>query len=271
MSAWSIRLALAVLLFWLLCALAASQLALAPDTINLAEILAPPGLQHWLGTDELGRSIAARVLEGAQVSCGVGIAVTMLSLLVGVGLGVPAALAGGVLDGLAARLIDVFMAFPGILLAIALAGVLGPGPGNVVLALCAVSWVGFARLARAQTLSVKTRDHVLAARALGSRRWFTITRHVLPLIAPPLLVEASFTLAGAVVAEAGLSFLGLGAQPPAASWGSMIRQAMQFLLVAPHLLLGPCLALLSLVLCANLLGDHLRDALQPTRGMEGAP
>ena len=265
MSQWSTRLALCVLGFWGLCALAAWQLPLAPNTIHLAEGFAAPDAEHLLGTDELGRSIAARVASGAQVSCGVGLAVTAMSLLIGVCVGVPAALAGGMFDSLAARLIDVFMAFPGILLAIALAAVLGPSLDNVVLALCAVSWVGFARLARAQTLSVKQRDHVLAAHALGSGRWVIMTRHVLPLIAPPLLVEASFTLAAAVVAEAGLSFLGLGAQPPAASWGNMIRQAMQFLLVAPHMLLGPCLALLSLVLCANVLGDRLRDALQPMR------
>ena len=253
-----------VLLGWLLCALLAKVLPLSPNAIDLAQGFAPPAAAHWLGTDELGRSIAARVVSGARVSCGVGLAVMLLSLGIGVGIGVLAALAGGWVDACCSRLIDIFMAFPGILLAIALAGVLGPGLNNVVLALCAVSWVGFARLARAQTLAVKARDHVLAARALGSRQRYVIFRHVLPLIAAPLLVEASFVLAGAVVAEAGLSFLGLGAQPPLASWGSMIRQAMQFLLVAPHMLIGPCVALVSLVLASNLLGDHLRQLRQST-------
>jgi peptide/nickel transport system permease protein len=246
-----VLLPLLVLLGWLLCALLANVLPLSPNAIDLAQGFAPPEAAHWLGTDELGRSIAARVVSGARVSCGVGVAVMLLSLGIGV-------------DACCSRLIDIFMAFPGILLAIALAGVLGPGLNNVVLALCAVSWVGFARLARAQTLAVKARDHVLAARALGSPPRYVVTRHVLPLIAAPLLVEASFVLAGAVVAEAGLSFLGLGAQPPLASWGSMIRQAMQFLLVAPHMLIGPCLALVSLVLASNLLGDHLRQLRQRT-------
>jgi peptide/nickel transport system permease protein len=151
------------------------------------------------------------------------------------------------------------------LLAIALAGVLGPGLDNVIVALCCVSWVGFARLARAQTLAVMARDHVLAARALGSRRGYVVTRHLLALIAAPLLVEASFVLASAVVAEAGLSFLGLGAQPPLASWGGMIRQATQFMVVAPYMLVGPCLALMSLAISANVLGDRLRDAWQLRR------
>jgi peptide/nickel transport system permease protein len=176
-----------------------------------------------------------------------------------------AAWVGGRVDGVAARVLDVFIAFPGILLAIALAGLLGPGTGNLLVALSAVGWVGFARLARAQTLALKSRGHVAAARALGSRTGFIVLRHVLPLIAAPLLVEASFALAAMIVAEAGLSFLGLGAQPPTPSWGSMIRQAMQYLLVAPHMLLAPCAALMSVAISANLLGDRLRDRWQRQR------
>lgn len=256
---------LLVLALWLGCALGARVLPLAPDTIALERIFAPPSAADWLGRDELGRSLAARIVSGAEISCGVGLVVTLIALVVGTGVGVTAALAGGLTDLLLARLIDIFMAFPGILLAIALAGVLGPGLNNVIWALAAVSWVGFARLARAQTLTVKSRDHVLAGRALGSPRRVLIARHILPLIAAPLVVEASFVLAGAVVAEAGLSFLGLGVQPPTASWGSMIRQAMQFLLVAPHMLPGPCLALMSLVLCANVLGSRLREHWQRRR------
>lgn len=253
---------IAVLLLWLACALGGRLLPLQPDAIDLTQVFAPPSAADWLGRDELGRSLAARVISGAGVSCGVGLAVTLVALLVGVSVGLAAALAGGLVDLLLTRLIDIFMAFPGILLAIALAGVLGPGLDNVVWALAAVSWVGFARLARAQTYAVKSRDHVLAARALGSGRAVLIGRHILPLIVAPLVVEASFVLAGAVVAEAGLSFLGLGVQAPAASWGNMIRQAMQFLLVAPHMLPGPCLALMSLVVCANVLGDGLRERWQ---------
>jgi len=233
--------------------------------VHLSRLFEAPGAAAWLGTDELGRSIAQRVLAGAAVSCGVGLGVVAISLAFGTVYGVACAYAGGVMDAVGARIIDVFMAFPGILLAIALAGVLGPGAGNVLLALCAVGWVGFARLARAQTLALKHRDHVAVGRALGSGTWFILARHILPLTAAPLIVEATFALAAIIVAEAGLSFLGLGAQPPTPSWGSMIRQAMQYLLVAPHMLVGPCAALMSVAISANLLGDRLRDRWQIKR------
>jgi peptide/nickel transport system permease protein len=153
------------------------------------------------------------------------------------------------------------MAFPGILLAIALAGLLGPGIGNLVIALSLVGWVGFARLARAQVLSLKQREHVQAAQALGSRTTDIIRRHLVPLIAAPLLVEATFAVAAVVIAESGLSFLGLGVQPPEASWGSMIRDGVRYLLVAPHLVLAPGLSLFLVVLSVNLLGDRWRDKL----------
>ena len=157
------------------------------------------------------------------------------------------------------RIVDIFLAFPGILLAIALAGILGPGIENVVIALAAVGWVGFARLARAQTLSLKNREHIQAAIALGCRLPRIVLRHLLPLLAAPLIVEATFGVAGAVIAEAGLSFLGLGVQPPAASWGSIIRDGTRYLLVAPHLVIAPGVALMLVVLSVNLLGDRLRD------------
>ncbi|MSQ67943.1 MAG: ABC transporter permease [Gammaproteobacteria bacterium] len=265
MNRLTTRVCALIMLGWMGCALLAPLLPLAPNALDLTALFAPPDASHWLGTDDLGRSIAARVIAGARVSCGVGLAVMTLSLVLGVSVGVACGMAGGVGDLLGARVIDIFMAFPGILLAIALAGVLGPGLDNVIVALCCVSWVGFARLARAQTLAVMARDHVLAARTLGSRRGYIVTHHLLVLIAAPLLVEASFVLASAVVAEAGLSFLGLGAQPPLASWGGMIRQATQFMVVAPYMLLGPCLALMSLATSANVLGDRLRDAWQLPR------
>jgi peptide/nickel transport system permease protein len=155
----------------------------------------------------------------------------------------------------------VFLAFPGILLAIALAGVLGPGLGNVVLALAAVGWVGFARLTRAQVMSLRSRDHVLAARALAVSPAHILARHLLPLAAAPLIIEATFGVAAIIVAEAGLSFLGLGVQPPQASWGSMIRDGVAYMLVAPHLVIAPGLALALVVLAVNLAGDWLRDRL----------
>lgn len=232
-------------------------------SVHLAALFRAPDAAAWFGTDELGRSIAQRVLAGAAVSCGIAVVVVAVSVVVGTAIGVLAAWLGGAVDTTIARLIDVFMAFPGILLAIGLAGVLGPGAGNVLIALSAVGWVGFARLARAQTLALKTREHVTVARALGTAPPAVLFRHVLPLAAAPLIVEATFALASMIVAEAGLSFLGLGAQPPTPSWGSMIRQAMQYLLVAPHMLVGPCLALMSIAISANLLGDRLRDRWQP--------
>ena len=184
-----------------------------------------------------------------------------LSLLIGTLLGSTAAYLGGGWDRLLVMLLDIFMAFPGILLAIALAGLLGPGIGNLVIALSLVGWVGFARLARAQVLSLKQREHIQAAQALGSRTTDIVRRHLVPLIAAPLLVEATFAVAAVVIAESGLSFLGLGVQPPEASWGSMIRDGVRYLLVAPHLVLAPGLSLFLVVLSVNLLGDRWRDKL----------
>lgn len=181
--------------------------------------------------------------------------------MVGCLIGVVSAWQGGWVDNLIMRVCDVFLAFPGILLAISMAAVLGPGIENVIIALSIVGWVGFARLARSQTLVVKQRDHVMAARALGTPGRRIIFKHLLPLIFAPLIVEATFTLSGLIIAEAGLSFLGLGVQPPDPSWGSMIRDGASYLLVAPHMVIITGAALLSLVLAINLLGDQLRDYL----------
>jgi peptide/nickel transport system permease protein len=184
-----------------------------------------------------------------------------LSLIIGVTIGLMAAYQGGWLDLLLVRVIDIFMAFPGILLAIALAGVMGPGLDNLIIALSVVGWVGYARLVRGQVLSLKQRDHITAAIALGSSPSYILTRHLLPLLAAPLIVETTFGIAGMVIAEAGLSFLGLGVQPPQASWGSMIRDGASYMLVAPHMVLAPGMAMVMVVLSLNLLGDRLRDRL----------
>jgi peptide/nickel transport system permease protein len=250
-----------VLAAWVVIALTAPWLPLHPERMALPAILAGPGSQTWLGNDDLGRPVLDRLLVGARTSCWVAGGVVSLSLLFGTLLGSTAAYLGGYWDRVLVMLLDVFMAFPGILLAIALAGLLGPGIGNLVIALSLVGWVGFARLARAQVLSVKQREHVQAARALGTRRRCIILQHLLPLIAAPLVVEATFAVAAVVVAESGLSFLGLGVQPPEASWGSMIRDGVRYLLVAPHLVLAPGIALFLVVLSVNLLGDRLRDRL----------
>jgi len=250
-----------VLLLWALVALTVAWLPLQPDRIALEAILQGPALQNWLGADDLGRPVFDRVLIGARTSFLVALWVVGLSVVCGTLLGSIAAYLGGAWDRTLVMIIDIFMAFPGILLAIALAGLLGPGIDNLVLALTLVGWVGYARLARAQVLSVKRREHVVAAQALGTGTVRIVMRHLVPLISAPLVVEATFGVAAVVIAESGLSFLGLGVQPPEASWGSMIRDGVRYMLVAPHLVLAPGGALFLVVLSVNLLGDRLRDYL----------
>jgi len=252
---------LIILLIWMLLALFGQLLPLNPEKMELTQVLKSPNWQALLGWDDLGRLVWDRLVMGARTSFLVATGVISISLFIGTLLGTITAYIGGWLDHLAVRIIDVFLAFPGILLAIALAGLLGPGIDNVVMALGSVGWVSFARLSRAQVLSIKHHAHVQAARALGVRGPQIIIRHLLPLILAPLIVEATFGVASVVTAEAGLSFLGLGVQPPAASWGSMIRDGTRYLLVAPHLVLAPGLALAAVVLSVNLLGDALRDYL----------
>ena len=250
-----------IMISWAALACSTFILPLHPDDLLLSRILATPDWQAWLGYDDLGRPIADRVIMGARTSLYISLCVTLLSLLLGTTFGVLAGWCGGWWDRLAVLVIDIFMAFPGILLAIALAGLLGPGIMNAVMALAVVGWVGFARLARAQTLAVKQREHVTAAIALGTGTLRIALRHLLPLILAPLIVEATFAIAGMVIAEASLSFLGLGVQPPTASWGSMIRDGTRYLLVAPHMVLAPGIAVFLVVLSINLLGDALRDRM----------
>ncbi|RLA06326.1 MAG: ABC transporter permease [Gammaproteobacteria bacterium] len=239
--------------------------ALQSEQINLNQILSPPSMHLLLGGDELGRSIGERLLVGARLSLLVAVVVVAFSAVLGISVGLVAGYLGGWVDQVIVRVIDVVLAFPGLLLAIALAGMLGPGIDNLVLALITVGWVGFARLTRAQVLSLRESDHVQAARALGSGAIFIMSRHLLPLAYAPLVIEATFGLAGAVLAEASLSFLGLGIQPPSPTWGSMIRDGARYMLVAPHYVLAPGAALLLVVLTVNLIGDNLRDRLDIRR------
>jgi len=250
-----------ILIAWAALAGVSLVLPLHPDDLLLSRILAGPEGQAWLGYDDLGRPIVDRVIMGARTSLYVSLCVTLLSLALGTIFGLLAGWLGGWWDRLAVLVIDIFMAFPGILLAIALAGLLGPGIMNAVIALAVVGWVGFARLARAQTLAVKQREHVTAAIALGTNTLRIAGQHLLPLILAPLIVEATFAIAGTVIAEASLSFLGLGVQPPQASWGSMIRDGTRYMLVAPHMVLAPGIAVFLVVLSVNLLGDALRDKM----------
>ncbi len=253
-----------ILLLWFLMALMAGWVGSQAIEVQLDKFLQPPtlaSLHGMLGYDELGRPLLDRLIMGAQTSFLVAIGVVSLSAVFGTAIGLYSGYRGGWVDAVIVKIIDVFLAFPGLLLAIALAAILGPGIENVVFALVVVGWVSYARLARAQTLSLKHREHILAAKAFAIPQWQILWRHILPLILAPLGVEATFGIAGAVISEAGLSFLGLGVQAPDASWGSMIREGTRYLLVAPHLVIVPGVALMAVVLAVNLLGDRWRDVL----------
>ncbi|MDG6773018.1 ABC transporter permease [Thiomicrorhabdus sp. ZW0627] len=250
-----------ILVVWLLMGAVGFIIGDGANNVMLSQLLVGPNSQAILGSDELGRPVLERVILGAQTSLFVAIGVVFFSAIIGTTVGVYSGYMGGWTDRIITKIIDVFLAFPGLLLAIALAAILGPGIENVVFALVVVGWVGYARLARAQTLSLRSREHVLAARALAIPTWLILFRHLLPLLLAPLGVEATFGVAGAVISEAGLSFLGLGVQPPEASWGSMIKEGTRYLLVAPHLVLAPGIALMLVVLAVNLIGDQWRDHL----------
>ncbi len=250
-----------VLISWLLMVLSAPLLNLQPNEIILEKILQTGDQQSFFGYDDLGRPLFDRLLVGAYTSFIVAFGVIIVSLIVGTSIGVMSAYAGGHWDHFVVRIIDVFMAFPGILLAIALSGLMGPGITNVIIALSIVSWVGYARLSRAQVMSIKQREHVQSAQALGASHGRIMLLHILPLITAPLLIEFTFGIASIIIAEAGLSFLGLGVQAPEASWGSMIRDGSQYLLMAPHIVLVPGIALMLVVVSINMLGDAVRDKL----------
>jgi peptide/nickel transport system permease protein len=234
-------------------------------TQDLPHRLQGPSWEHWFGLDELGRDIVARVLLGARVSLVVGLVVVGVSSIVGMAVGAVSGYYGGRVDQAIGRIMDVLMAFPGMLLAIALVAVLGPSLINVVLALAVIGWVGYARLVRGQVLRAREFEYVTAARALGANTFRILTRHVLPTALPPLLVQATLGMAGAILSEAALSFLGLGVQPPTPSWGTMINGGRVHLLDAPHLTVFPGLFLAVVVLGFNFLGDGLRDAIDPRR------
>lgn len=225
--------------------------------------LAGPGAGHLLGQDSLGRDILSRIIYGARVSLLVGFVTVFISATIGITLGAVAGYFGGRLDEAIMRISDVFLSFPGILLAIAVMAVRGPGLENVIVALSIMGWTGYARLTRGQVLSLREREFVLAAEALGAPPKRIIFSHILPNIAAPLIVEATFGVAAAIVGEAGLSFLGLGAQPPTASWGSMLSEGRNFLLIAPHLTTFPGIAIMLVVMGINFLGDSLRTTLDP--------
>ncbi|MGA3294026.1 MAG: ABC transporter permease [Candidatus Acidiferrales bacterium] len=256
-------LALSVLLVVL--ALAAPWLAPSDPTVqNLPARLASPSLAHWMGTDELGRDILSRILFGARISMLVSISVVLGAGIAGLSIGALAGYCGGWFDHIVnIVLINAFLSFPGILLAIAFAAFLGPGIGKVILALVITGWAGYARLARAQILQAKEMEYVLAARSLGASPARILLRHLLPNILQPVLVQATIAMAGAILAESTLSFLGLGVLAPMPSWGAMLNDARSHLFDAPLMVIFPALAVMAAVLAFNLLGDALRDWMDP--------
>ena len=234
-----------------------------PAAQELALRLEGPSGVHWFGLDELGRDIFARVLSGARISLLVGLVVVSVSATIGVAMGSVAGYFGGRIDEAISRLIDILLAFPGLLLAIAMVAVLGPSLTNVVLALSLIGWVGYARLVRGQVLRARELEFVQAARALGATTPRILARHIIPTTLPAVTVQATLGMGGAILAEAALSFLGLGVQPPTPSWGTMLNYGRGHLLDAPHLTVFPGIAIAILVLGFNFLGDGLRDALDP--------
>jgi peptide/nickel transport system permease protein len=252
-------------LLLLIVALAAPWLApYDPIVQNLPARLAPPNAAHWMGTDELGRDILSRIIHGTRVSMLVSVSVVFGAGIIGLAIGSVAGYFGGWFDRFVnVVLINAFLSFPGILLAIAFAAFLGPGLDKVILALVVTGWAGYARLARAQVLQAKEMEYVLAARSLGASHTRILIRHLLPNIVQPLLVQATIAMAGAILAESTLSFLGVGVLAPMPSWGAMLNDARGHLFDAPHLVIFPALAVMTAVLAFNLLGDALRDWMDP--------
>jgi peptide/nickel transport system permease protein len=240
-----------------------------PASINLPARLGGPSHAHWFGTDELGRDISSRIVYGSRISMLVGSCVVLTSLALGLVIGSIAGYYGGGIDRFVnVVLMNAFLSFPGILLAIAFVAFRGPGIFNLVLALSLGGWVGYARLVRGQVLAAREREFVEAARALGASDLRIIVRHILPNIIQPVIVQAAIGMAGAILAEATMSFLGLGVPPPTASWGAMLNDGRAHLFDAPHLVLFPALAVMLAVLSFNFIGDALRDYLDPRSRME---
>lgn len=234
-----------------------------PASQELALRLASPSALHPFGLDELGRDILARILAGARISFFVGVVVVGISASLGTAIGAVAGYIGGAVDDAISRVVDTLLAFPGLLLAIAVVAVLGPSLINVVLALTLIGWVGYARLVRGQTLRAREFEYVQAARALGASTAEILWRHIVPTVLPAVVVQVTLGMAGAIVGEASLSFLGLGVQPPTPSWGTMLNGGRAHLLDAPHLTVFPGLAIAGLVLGFNALGEGMRQRVDP--------
>jgi peptide/nickel transport system permease protein len=255
--------ALAVIVVLVAAAIAAPLIATNPDTTSWTTIRKPPSAMHWMGTDENGRDVFARVVFGARASLLAG----LISVTIAAGIGVPVGLLSGFVGGrtdiVIGRFVDAMLACPFLILAIALAAFLGPSLTNAMIAIGISTMPVFVRVARAATMEAGAAEYVEAAWALGNPAWRVAVRHILPNITPPIMVQATLAIANAIIAEASLSFLGLGQSPPAPSWGSMLNSAQRFLTQAPWLAIFPGIAIFLCVLSFNLLGDGLRDALDP--------
>ena len=247
-----------------LCALFAPVIAPYDPLLQaLGSRLMPPSPDHWLGTDSLGRDIASRILYGARISLIIGVVVVASAGVFGTVVGLVAGYSGGLVDEALMRLTEVFLAFPALILAMAIAGALGPSLTNAIIAIAAVTWAVYARLTRGQILSLRRREFVEAARAIGASQFRIVFRHLLPNALAPLMIQASFDLGSSIIAAAGLSFIGFGAQPPTPEWGVMISEGRNYISTQPWLSLFPGLAILLAVGSFNLLGDGLRDAFDP--------
>jgi peptide/nickel transport system permease protein len=258
---------LAVVLFFIGVAAAAPLISpYDPLATSWAAVRKPPSTAHPFGTDEIGRDVLARIIWGSRASLLAGILSVSLAMAVGMPVGLVCGYVGGWLDGILMRVIDAMLAIPFLILAIALAAFLGPSLSNAMIAIGISQMPIFARLTRGQVLSVKHEDYIEAARAVGNPHLRIMLRHIFPNVVPPILVQATLATAAAIIAEASLSFLGLGQQPPNPSWGSMLNTARNFMSQAPWMAVWPGLAIFSLVLSLNLFGDGLRDALDPRRG-----
>ena len=234
-----------------------------PIATSWSAIRQAPSGAHWFGTDDIGRDVLSRVIFGTQASLLAGVVSVSISLMLGIPIGLLAGFLGGAVDGLISRITDAFLACPFLILAIAMAAFLGPSLTNALIAIGISATPIFVRLTRAQVLNIKVEDYIEAARAVGNPPWRIALRHVLPNVTAPLIVQATLAIAAAVIAEASLSFLGLGQQPPAPSWGSMLNTAKNYVDNAPWMAIWPGLSIFLLVLSFNLLGDGLRDALDP--------
>ncbi|MCL6477348.1 MAG: nickel ABC transporter permease subunit NikC [Peptococcaceae bacterium] len=234
-----------------------------PVKVSLDQRLAPPSSAYPLGTDHLGRCLLSRLILGTRISLSVSAIVLLTILVISIPVGTIAGYVGGRVDNLLMRFVDILLAFPDLILALVIAGMLGPGLLNVMLAMSAVWWVGYARVIRGLVLSVKEKEYIMAARACGTPEWAIVIRHILPNVSSPVIVLATLDVGRLILSISGLSFLGLGAQPPTPEWGSMLNDGRSYMQVAPQLMVYPGLAIMIVALAFNLLGDGLRDALDP--------